>query len=1461
MAMIFTNTITAFAGIDLGDIQKLNSDEYIALANGEKVYYWKNDPTTGQKIYLYETMYPVPQLYNLGEFGSRSMVIGQYQYLDGLNNEGIPNNLNKLASPEGWEVSQRVKMDLWGTEITANDQTSIGGSYISKMGRSYPDPYNYSFKVDTTMVDGTKRIDPTPDPLKQFYYEPTLGLKGNVRYTLGQDFELMYAPFFAVDALSDPENGFDISVKNVQKYPWTKDPSVQKGYITNKYEDLIDTYGNSDISTWQNSQIYELEIFHLFFRYHLAVTENVAPDFKAKLTELTIAEGRNPNDISDRIQTTLEYFSIYSFGGHGFGKMQGTHKSSSGKYWTFSVFTPRQYSPHDLRFGSQWNAETGTNYIGDIEALGHRVREYNPTTKEMGQILNPATDKLQYGKTYLIESFVGMEAIEDSAKVESYHSRITVDQWFKLNGQADELERNENVKGFKIIYDNTDDSVEIDLTQEYTSNIKAFNDLYYQKTLDNTDGIIGFQQIVTIPELDSSNNSVQSIAFYSEISDTYNRYQGDGTPQQNDNLYQNNEQSAVFFDVTEGQPEDFYVAHSQNTSTPSIIADLGLMNAVITEVNGEPYTGQELKPSDEVTIEFFVQRDKNAETVVLFNDLTAYIEEYPDTEKEDLALKVDGDSLYTASYNATGKFENNVPVIKEYKTYNSMSNTYSDWITYSKSSNAGDNVNAGTVIKYELKYTIPTMTEIQNNPAKWNLNVPALYGKSGMEKMNITFEISTLDEADSNKQNNWARVNLTVGKPNVRNMYITEVSIYDENDKLIQTFKNEGSPTTGFFLSEALDASMNYYAVAKVKFEYPYGTTQSNNTNLELHSVPSYNNTPPSDPPMSSLEYRVYSDISSRWNDGDIGVYDPRTITNIKNYNPDTDTLNGLVLPIKTHSEINEFSLWIKIPDAMNASGDNGIIENWDEITISGTVGDTSYKDNAITDIQLFSNAGAEYAEQGDNGYQLLDPTLSYYSMITVERVSGSADSMIDYSPNLLVEYKFKNTTDVFKETLTPYTGSRLKNVGDEIKYRLNGLVSDTNYIYIKAMLETPDANSSNNTRTETWANIYNLHVRDLVISPEKTQMADGEYNRTVEHTFSVVAGFNTNGANHAIDNVPVQIIEESRTLTGDFGSPRVVYSDNVSLNNSNEVQLSGTFSTNYTRNMDKKYTVKINGGETGIQTYQEVIRDDNETYVYTTAFGNDSNLLNCDNLRTSGTWSTEFNRTEYSGGVMKTQTYMRDVYDSDGNKIGEREYISYYCEPWGTPTDYQETATFSEELVLKAMFKSTGMNNYVDIVANPSLAEVRAGEKFDLYFILEYNTDRGNFPWASIFRTRTYIKYDRKGCNKDILSPSSPYTANQYPRLIGNFKISGSQQEPYDMIPYSVSGTYSKKYYYDPFATRHIPSDTKNMDMKFYLQSEEIDGYIYDINNRDSRLKLCETVTIKVVGGTPINVGSQVIE
>ena len=1002
-------------------------------------------------------------------------------------------------------------------------------------------------------------------------------------------------------------------------------------------------------------------------------------------------------------------------------------------------------------------------------------------------------------------------------------------------------------------------------------------------------------------------NKVQSYYFQTFITDEHNNYRGDeedkskvmsrypGTNQLdidyiiNDNNYLNNDMAGFFIGVSD--KPDIIVANSKATVNPKIIEwepNRNFVGMDIIRENGQPLLeGQSVVQGEKLTVKSYVARTESpmdptgADNAITLKDIQMIL-------SENINKANDSDSSHdtaTLTNNANVATSKNMGTIYQ-RTYDKMSSPTAKLTQYYNPAEptkgwqkvsdpntlGGIRFEAGMILEFDEIYTVPRWNDIMNpadpkfDGANW------LVGDTRFKSLSLTYDLNIKNTqaptVNTQTKNDWVKRTMGVDNPGEdRNIEIDHIWVKDETGAIVgEVYKDDDGHIVNDGKVLTLDHTKNYYVETTFKFIYPADTKRSINQDIKAAVVISYNGTPQND--MNSMRYKVSSnDRPGYMMDGETATYSPvgsKYNIDIKNYDAtQPKTGDTMIIPLKKSAGINSGAIWIKIPDAYNpkygGSPNDNCIMGWESQEIDFQT--TNEEDNAVTSIDLYDLSGKKYDALNTDSTFSIDPTQRYYAIITVKRLQGSDPSMVKTNPGLDVSYKVsQSATDPYTKRI-PSTAT-LRNVGDKIEYRLDGLYSPDGYIEINAKFNYTDIDMSNNQMSKIWSAVYNFAVSDFIVSPDKLYLQQNQSSIQQSLAFSATITYEAYGeaakayGSAVVPKVPVQIKDQ-------YG--RALYYEEFDLNNNKPFEIHGYLNNGSPITLQQGnlvLTIAINGGgKNGGFTYRKYIEVAGAANAYddNTAIANVSVdkappavVLDCTSLRTSNTWSVRYSMFKQTG-TMKSRTY---TVCGEG---GCSQVTVYWCEnvvtkSWQEDWNYTETFKINAVWFRSEQTVAQGNSGYINILGNNN-GIVRAGQWFEFYVETTYQTNRPSMP----------ATWRNDMCNYQTRSPglSSVYGNPSYI----NMTISGyGTGENYAyMAPTSASGPwYSKvsKFQTPPkldamgqtYTRRYIPTTGVNGTINIRVQTIPFNGYIYDQNHPKVPLKDCVSATINIKDPLPLN-------
>lgn len=1034
----------------------------------------------------------------------------------------------------------------------------------------------------------------------------------------------------------------------------------------------------------------------------------------------------------------------------------------------------------------------------------------------------------------------------------------------------------------------------------------------YQLDSSNTSKLIKKINSISGSTLDPL--KVQSYYFETFIGSEHENYRGDAEDKNsvksrypvsindldvdyiiNDNDRLDNDTAGFFIGVSD--KPDIILANSKATVNPKIIEWEPTKNytgiEIIRKKNNQPVAeGGHIEQGEELKLRAYVGRTESpmdptgADNAVTLKDiqliLSENINKANDTDSShDTATLTNNVDATTSQYMGTiykrTYSKLSAPVAKLVKYYDPAKPDLGWQNAPDPASLGAVKFEAGMVLMFEEDYKVPLWKDVMdnNNPKFDGYNW--LKGDTDFKTLALTYDLNIITNkaptVNTQIKNDWAKRTMGVDNPEKdRNLEIDHIWVKDETGTTVgEVYKDADGNIINDGRTLTLDHSKNYYVETSFKFIYPTDTKKSVNQDIKAAVIISYNGTPQDD--MNSLKYKVSSnDKPGYMMDGETATYSPKGSKyniDIKNYDAtQPKTGDTMIIPLKRSSGINSGAIWIKIPDMYNpditgGTNDNAIM-GWESQEIDFQT--TNEEDNAVTSIDLYDLSGKKYETANSDSTFSIDPTQRYYAIITVKRLQGSDPSYVKINPGLDVLYKTSQSNPDPVSKRIP-SSATLRNVGDKIEYRLDGLYSPDGYIEINAKFNYTDIDMSNNEASKIWSAVYNFAISEFVVSPDKLYLQQNQYSLQQSIAFSATLTYEIYGdaakayGSAVVPRVPVQVKDQNG---------RVLYYEEFDLNNNKPFEIHGYLNNGSPLTLQQGnlvLTIAVNGGgKNGGFSYRKYIEVAGAMNAYddNTAVTNVSVdkapptvVIDCTSLRTSNTWSVKYSMFRQTG-TMKSRTYTDSHCSKDGGCYSDSHTI-YWCENVVTKS-WQEDWNYTETFKIHAVwFRSEqtvaqGNPNYINILGNNN-GIVRAGQWFEFYVETTYQTNRPSMP--ATWRTDM--------CNYQTRSPglSSVYGNPGYI----NMTISGyGTGENYAyMAPTSTTGPwYSKvsKFQTPPkldamgqtVTRRYIPTNGINGTINIRIQTIPFDGYIYDQNHPKVPLKDCASVTINIKDPLPLN-------
>lgn len=647
-----------------------------------------------------------------------------------------------------------------------------------------------------------------------------------------------------------------------------------------------------------------------------------------------------------------------------------------------------------------------------------------------------------------------------------------------------------------------------------------------------------------------------------------------------------------------------------------------------------------------------------------------------------------------------------------------------NWKSINKKDLKSVKVKPGTIIKYEIEYSIPSSTnfnstweyikthtkDLYKNNEKWLKDYESLI-TNGIDFTLVptaTLTGSTYKSKDIyNKVNETTLNDFTkefIKSNSTRNLYFTKIEVVDKNGNIINTKTiDHNSNTTSANININTNNADDLYVRAYMAYEnLSDKTAPTINSNIKINASNSfYKNT---------LSGSVQGSLTGKMNNGDTNEY--------------KEKIDMLTIPLSQNilNSALEQQIVLTIPN----NTDNQIHTDWERavITVGSSNSDITNKDNEISDIILYkgNNNGETCGDVSRDNYsskaQKLSTNLNenYYVMVKVKRNSGNMKEKVDNTTKgylyvecivngkeRVIENIYQpNGNGVFTNALAPLNGSvsldNLKNAGEYIYFGFplgtsqigsNGIsylnvkaqyrVGD----YLKDNLDNQDTNLNNNTWEESWGTGVDFYVENLQ-APEDIKYDEKKGStEDMQISASFTAGLDMNNSVYETNSKEVTLYiyqyKESGTGSGVRLTPKTI---NGSASGSNYYLGNGLYKIPYTSSFEKtisatwdkqkftkglyRYYADINwtnkiSGITETNLTNNVIQEYMNVFAITGDIPKSSSDI-CPTPNTRNEWQVRFSWNNYEYARPGGNEYRVDVYDSKGNKIGSYMACGHYC-------------------------------------------------------------------------------------------------------------------------------------------------------------------------------------------------------
>ena len=832
-----------------------------------------------------------------------------------------------------------------------------------------------------------------------------------------------------------------------------------------------------------------------------------------------------------------------------------------------------------------------------------------------------------------------------------------------------------------------------------------------------------------------------------------------------------------------------------------------------------------------------------------------------------------------------------------------------DWKTIPNGANLNDiKVKAGTIIEYEIIYTLPNSNTINStwdyinkyagNYFKDRQDYLTDYDDIISNLLNFTLVPSTVKEgniykvsdkylqANPNLLNDYTTEFFNLGSG--RNLFFTKVEIVDEDGKTV--YNSDISMSTRVFNvnldGDLLKDDKDLFVKAYVKYENNENTSMpTHNSNIKINASNNYYS--------NIITEEVEGNIKGKMNHGDENKHE--TKENILTIPITKDILNKSI----------EQEIRLNIPNSI----DNTIHNDAETIIIKVN---PNLKDNEITDIILFKDnygnsktfgniSRSNYNNGSTGNKQELSKNLNekYYAVVKVKRNKGNMEEKYG---NLYVEVSYRNQTSKFdtliddvkeftQPNITQDGAVALKEFDAEGEYMYYGFpisAPDITNLTIKAeyrvgnkidnkYIDNEDGNITNNVWSENWGTGFNFFVSDLQAPSNMSYDEKKGSTEDIEVSMNFIAGLDADDSiyDNGTRTVSLNIYQQKVDGQGAGAKvyPKEVKGGDKYLGNGIlQINFAGSFKTNITANFDKQkftegyylYYADINKKPILPNIYENNLTD-NEISDRMNVFKfmeAENDKIICREPWTYNEWRVQFRWSNYEYSNPRYYHYQQPIYDSEGRYQGSVDRCGCSCGnrsgsdngktnwgPDGNGSLYWER--HSIQIWLWSSGKGGKNTKLVDTKTGfKSSGEVRTGESFYVYFKTIHESNRDTLPNAPSGRSPFAETYDTHVGPCDYLR-RSPNVSNVIGPRQARINITGISYGVYKS--YTPSSTEkstptNKTYVFKPLPTVQVPITNKNQTINYSIETYSYDGHRYDTCHPRKQLCTSASTTVKIV-------------
>lgn len=494
-------------------------------------------------------------------------------------------------------------------------------------------------------------------------------------------------------------------------------------------------------------------------------------------------------------------------------------------------------------------------------------------------------------------------------------------------------------------------------------------------------------------------------------------------------------------------------------------------------------------------------------------------------------------------------------------------------------------------------------------------------------------------------------------------------------------------------------------------------------------------------------------------------------------------------------------------------------------------------------------------------------PGMSYDVRIKVKKMKGSrlvGDPKDYYNPYAAVSASFDDGASVYVDHEKASATESLKKEGDTtvitIKNAITPVVPTINAkIGIHWFNASPDFGNQSSDRTndncsKVWRSKNNLSVSNFKILPTSAIGPSSTINENLNFTFTVT---NTNP-----ENQPKKVKIEIRDRNGSVILSKY---ENIPANDPYTISWSKdnvplSASTNGTTN---PFVVEVNPPPREIIESSPDMPNpyiDNIANNSVMAYQTDNNAKPCLVVNTRNTWQETHYFHERHGYEE------RWWHDTEDGGHWHDYCVTTYDNSWSETRSYYEEYKITNVMFRSKLTKDTlGGDGWVDILANPSQAKVKAGYGFEIYYVVKYDTNYyRNSPKGWTSGLCNYLNVSRE-YNARTSAPNTMYVKMPFTDDYGN-------NVTYTLSPTSQTGSWDSlvQRFEMPLHNAFNITNTRevfiNETARDGIYSMEINTYPYFYGspykpNQSTYLCDQKTIPIHVIGANSDDVKSHVTQ